>query len=101
LHLEYIVQVDAKGWIPAWVANLVASSQAFNVEKIKIYFENKINGKEEVTEEAKTSSEESKTSDRNSENESQLSTSSHPNDEKQKKKKKKQQKQKNTGKEEA
>jgi len=33
--LTYLVQVDAKGWLPAWVINLTAKDQAMNVLRIK------------------------------------------------------------------
>jgi len=33
--VTYIVQTDPKGWIPTWVVNIVAKSQAFNPGVIK------------------------------------------------------------------
>jgi len=33
--ITYIVQTDPKGWIPSWVVNIVAKSQAFNPGVIK------------------------------------------------------------------
>jgi len=41
VNLSYIVQADAKGWIPTWAANLVAADQALNVARIRKHFEKK------------------------------------------------------------
>lgn len=37
-ELTYVVQVDLKGWLPAWVLNLVAADQADNVTRIADFF---------------------------------------------------------------
>lgn len=37
-ELIYIVQLDPKGWLPAWVVNIVAADQADNVTRIAKHF---------------------------------------------------------------
>jgi len=37
-NLVYIVQVDPKGWLPAWVVNICAADQADNVTRIAKFF---------------------------------------------------------------
>merc|ERR1719271_2123448 len=34
-EVNYIVQVDPKGWIPTWVVNMVAADQADNVTRVR------------------------------------------------------------------
>jgi len=38
VRVVYVCQADVRGWIPSWVANITAVSQAMNVRRIAEYF---------------------------------------------------------------
>jgi len=57
VRVIYVCQADVRGWIPTWVANITAVSQAMNVRRIAEYFMakhgrdgNSGDGKDEIAE---------------------------------------------------
>jgi len=37
-HVQYIVNVDPKGWLPVWIVNLAASDQGSNIKRVQEHF---------------------------------------------------------------
>jgi len=60
--VQYVVNVDPKGWLPYWMVNLAASDQGSNVKNLQQYFKklNKQKGKEESADDKEGAEDEDK-----------------------------------------